>query len=70
MATVVTGLPTVTACADPYDNFLLATASAGAANILVTGDKADLLIMQRFDGTRIVTVREFLTALKVLPRPD
>lgn len=70
VATVVTGLPTVTACADPNDNFLLATASAGAANILVTGDKADLLIMQRFDGTRIVTVREFLTALKVLPRPD
>ncbi len=45
---------------DPYDNYLLAMAAAGAADYLVTGDKRDLLALERHGGTRIVTVRTFV----------
>lgn len=64
----VTNLPVVTACTDPYDDYLLATALAGAADFLVTGDKADLLSMGRFEGTKIATVREFLAINGRLPK--
>lgn len=56
----VADLPNVTACADLNDNYLLAMVEAGSADILVTGDKADLLAMGRHAGARIVTVRQFL----------
>jgi predicted nucleic acid-binding protein len=57
----------VTASPDPDDNYLLATASAGSADFLITGDKRDLLPLARFDGTKIVTVREFLVLTRRLP---
>jgi hypothetical protein len=60
LAIVVENLPQVTVCADPYDNYLLAMAAAGAANFLVTGDKRDLLGLRLYEGARIVTVRNFL----------
>ena len=65
---IMTGrLPTVTACADPYDNYLLAMAEAAGADLLLTGDKRDLLSMRRHKGTRIITVREFLEQQGHLP---
>jgi len=67
IAVVVNDLPTLAVCADPYDNYLLAMASAGAADFLVTGDKRDLLGISHYEGTRIVTVRDFLTLNKRLP---
>ena len=60
LAVQVTSLPVVTASPDPHDNYLLAMAASGAADFLVTGDKRDLLALRRFEGTRIMTVREFL----------
>lgn len=60
VAIVVTRLPAVAVCADPYDNYLLGIAEGGAADFLVTGDRRDLLGLVRHEGTRIVTVREFL----------
>lgn len=60
-------LPSVTVCEDPYDNYLLAMAAAGAANFLVTGDKRDLLGLELYERTRIVTVREFLALNRQLP---
>jgi putative PIN family toxin of toxin-antitoxin system len=45
---------------DPSDNYLLAMARAGAADYLVTGDKRDLLSLNTYEGTKIVTVRHFL----------
>ena len=63
----MTGLPTVDVCADPYDNYLLAMAAAGAADFLVTGDKRDLLEIKLYQGTRILTVRDFLTLNRRLP---
>lgn len=67
VAVVVKNLPTVTVCADPYDNYLLAMAAAGAADFLVTGDKRDLLGLKLHQGIRIVTVRDFLILNKRLP---
>ena len=57
---MLTDLPVVTASPDPYDNYLLAMAAVGAADFLVTGDKRDLLVLKAFQGTRIVTMRDFL----------
>ncbi len=68
VATVITNnLPTVAICADPYDDYLLAMAHAGAADYLVTGDKRDLLALRLYKSTNIVTVRDFLTMTKRLP---
>ena len=67
IAVTVTNLPTVAVCSDPDDNYLLAMASAGAADFLVTGDKHDLLGMKLYEGTKIITVRDFLTMNRRLP---
>jgi uncharacterized protein len=67
LAVVVENLPAVTVCADPFDNYLLACAAAGGADFLVTGDKHDLLGLKLHEGTRILTVREFLAMHRRLP---
>jgi putative PIN family toxin of toxin-antitoxin system len=56
-------LPQIDASPDPLDNFLLAMAKAGQADLLVTGDKRGLLQLERFGGTRIVTARQALGLL-------
>jgi predicted nucleic acid-binding protein len=67
LAVLLTGLPVVTASPDPHDNYLLAMAVAGSADFLVTGDKHDLLALKLHEGTKIVTVREFLVLHRRLP---
>ena len=67
VAIILTNLPTVTVCADPYDNYLLAMVKAGQAEFLLTGDKRDLLGLGVYEGTRILTVQEFLTHIGRLP---
>lgn len=63
LAVLVEKLPVVDASQDPGDNFLLAMAQAGEADVLVTGDKHDLLSLKVFQRTRIITARQFLTQL-------
>lgn len=46
------------ACRDPDDDSILATALAGNATCLVTGDK-DLLVMKEYLGIQIVSPRDF-----------
>ena len=60
---MVPTLPRVDRSPDPKDNFLLALAEAGNADLLVSGDKRDVLALKRHEGTRIVTAREALQAL-------
>jgi uncharacterized protein len=67
VAVVLKNIPTVTVCQDPYDDYLFAMAVAGAADFLVTGDKRDLLGLKLHEGTKIVTVRDFLTLHGRLP---
>lgn len=61
LAITLTGLPVVEMSADRDDDYLLALAAAGAADFLVTGDKRDLLGIGVYAGTKIITVRDFLT---------
>ncbi len=67
LAVVVRNLPVVTVSTDPYDNYLLAMASAGSADFLVTGDQRDLLALKLYEGTKIITVRDFLILHRRLP---
>jgi putative PIN family toxin of toxin-antitoxin system len=46
-------------CRDPKDNFLLSLSIDGKADFLITGDK-DLLAMNKFGETIILTITEFL----------
>jgi putative PIN family toxin of toxin-antitoxin system len=67
IAVLVKDLPVVIVCTDPYDNYLLGMTKAGAADLLVTGDKRDLLVLKHYERTRIVTVRDFLSQTGRLP---
>jgi putative PIN family toxin of toxin-antitoxin system len=67
LAIPLTDLPVVTVSPDPHDNYLLAMATVGAADFLVTGDKGDLLPLKTYDGAKILTTREFLVLHKRLP---
>ena len=49
-------------CRDPKDNMVLEAAVAGEADYIVTGDE-DLLVLDPFEGIRIVGAAEFLKAL-------
>ena len=67
LAVVVDKLPAIDVSRDPDDNYLLAIAMAGSADFLLTGDKRDLLGLASYGGTKIVTIRDFLTLQGVLP---
>ena len=60
LAITVDRLPVVDASSDPDDNYLLATAAAGGADFLITGDKRHLLGLAVYEGTKIIAVRDFL----------
>ena len=62
-AVQVSDLQVVDRSADPFDNFLLALAEAGAADFLVTGDKAGLLDLKSHGRTQIVTAGTFARIL-------
>lgn len=56
-------LPMVDKSIDPFDNFLLAMAEAGAAHVLVSGDKRGVLAWHHHGNCQIVTVRQFVAQL-------
>lgn len=53
-------LPPVDSSTDPDDNNSLATAIAGGAHYLVSGDKTDLQALEKVQGVRILTLQEFV----------
>jgi len=67
LAILLTGLPVASASPDPHDNYLLAMAASGSADFLVTGDKRDLLALRLFEGTKTITVRDFLILHRRMP---
>lgn len=52
----------VSMCRDPEDNFILALAKDSKADFLLTGDK-DLLEIEKFGTTRILSYKDFLKLL-------
>ncbi len=64
-ATVLQELPAVKLSPDPDDNLILATAIAGMADYLVTGDKRDLLSLEKANWVQIITARAFADLLGV-----
>ena len=52
---VVTDLPQVNASPDPDDNPILATAIAGHADLIVSGDKKHMLALGLIQGIPIIT---------------
>jgi hypothetical protein len=63
LALLVDGWPILDISPDPYDNFLLGMAQASRAELLVTGDKRDLLALASHSGTRILTARQALEVI-------
>jgi len=64
VAEIVGELPDIDAVPnDPKDNPVVATAVAGKADYLVTGDRAHLLPLGEYRGVRMVSPREFLDLL-------
>lgn len=59
-AEVVAQPPMLDLSRDPDDNFVLATALAGRADFLVTGDHKDLVPLEKVAGIRVVKVGAFL----------
>lgn len=49
-------------CRDPSDDAVLATAVAGKADMIVTGDQ-DMLILKQYGGVSILAPRQFLEIL-------
>ena len=64
LAVMVDDLPVVDPSPDPYDNYLLALAKAGAADGLVTGDKRAVSALGRHGATRIMTARDAVSLLE------
>jgi putative PIN family toxin of toxin-antitoxin system len=60
LAVMVDDLPRVDVSADPADNYLLAIASSGAADYLITGDKRDVLSLKKYAGVSILSVSDFI----------
>ncbi len=50
--------------ADPDDDLFLATALAGGAQVLVSGDRRHLLSMREYAGVRIIDTAAFLAELE------
>jgi hypothetical protein len=69
-AVVVHELPEVDAASDEDDNMILATAIAGGADLIVTGDKSHLLALESVQGIPIVTPRAALERLGGGPAED
>ena len=63
VAILVDDLEPMDASPDPDDNWILATAIAGKVDLIVSGDKSDLLTLGLVKGIKIVTPRRALDSL-------
>lgn len=68
--TLISELPECELSPDPADNPILATAIAGKANLIVSGDKTDMLALGQAGGIRIVSPASALSELVRAGRRD
>jgi putative PIN family toxin of toxin-antitoxin system len=64
LAETIAPLPRVDISPNPFDNYLLAIAQAGHADVLVSGDRQHLLELTKVGTCRIVTVGNMLDELE------
>lgn len=64
---IMDALPFIERSPDPDDNMILATAIAGNADFIVSGDKAHVLALGQVEGIPIITAREALARLDTGP---
>jgi len=50
---------------NPDDNLILGTAIAGEANMLVTGDKKDLLNLKKINNIAILTAKDAVEIMNI-----
>lgn len=62
-AEIAEDLPVIERSSDPDDNLILATAVAGAVDLIVSGDKRHLVSLGSIEGIPIVTPRQALERL-------
>jgi putative PIN family toxin of toxin-antitoxin system len=65
LSVVLEKLPPANVSRDPHDDYLFAMAKAGAADYLVTGDKAGVLAVRRHGKTQVISARKMVTILKL-----
>ena len=65
LSVVLEKLPTASVSRDPHDDYLFAMAKAGEVDYLVTGDKAGVLAIRKYEKTRVVTARKMVAILKL-----
>ena len=61
---VLDEIPVVNLSPDPKDNPILATAIAGKADLIISGDKKHILSLEHVEGIPVVTAREALERLR------
>ena len=62
-AKIIERIPSVNYSPDPADNPIIATAIAGNADYIVSGDKKDLLSLGKVAGIQIINARQALELL-------
>ena len=68
-AVILDQLPSVSHLPDPMDNRILATAIAGGADLIVSGEKKHMLALREVDGIPIVTARQALELYPAIASP-
>lgn len=63
----VASIPEVSYSPDPDDNKIIATAIAGQASYIVTGDKRDLLDLKSVEGVKMLTAQQASNMFVVAP---
>lgn len=65
LAITVADLPEVNYSQDPDDNLIIATAIAGKADLIVTGDKGDLLALKTVENIAIITASNAVSIIGI-----
>jgi|SRR5690348_7551547 len=65
LAVVLGKVPRASVSRDPHDDYLFSMAKAGEADYLVSGDKAGVLALRKYEKTRIVTAQKMVAILKL-----
>lgn len=63
-AVIVGAIPRVVVASDPDDNMILATAIAGGAELLISGDKSHLLSLGEVEGILIVSPKDAIARIE------